>query len=285
MILTDLSAYAYELHNTRLFIFPGPKGWNPTKVGVRMGEDVVHKRLTCQGGFWAACLWATLGPFSQVPCLIASPVERLYWEGSQDVWTSSNFHDQELATAVSSLPGYLFITYYFLTFLKTSFLMQTIFKGFIELVTLFFFFFFFSNFWIFGHEACEILALWPGTQPTTPALEGEVLTTRLLGKSQAIHLATDFSNKMPLQGRSLPEEDGWEEEARVVGSYCKWFEEEMKTEEVLSERTGCTWAAAVNRGKFSLFDEASWLSWSHWVKPLHWRERAVLSKGNRVYWA
>ena len=69
---------------------------------------------------------------------------------------------------------------------------------------------------------------------------------------------------MPLQGRSLPEEDGWEEGERVVGSYCKGFEEEMKREEVLSKRTGCTWAAAaVNRGKFSLFDAASWISWSH----------------------
>ena len=55
-----------------------------------------------------------------------------------------------------------------------------------------------------------------------------------------IHLATDFSNKMPLQGRSLPEEDVWEEGERVVRSCCKGFEEEMKTEEVLSERTGHT---------------------------------------------
>ena len=60
--------------------------------------------------------------------------------------------------------------------------MQTIFKGFIELVTvLLLLFFFFPKFWIFGHEACEILALWPGTQPTTSALEGEVLTTDCWG--------------------------------------------------------------------------------------------------------
>ena len=32
-------------------------------------------------------------------------------------------------------------------------------------------------FWIFGHEACGILALWPEIKPAPSALEGEVLTT------------------------------------------------------------------------------------------------------------
>ena len=31
-------------------------------------------------------------------------------------------------------------------------------------------------FWFFGYEACGILALWPGIEPTPPAFEGEVLT-------------------------------------------------------------------------------------------------------------
>ena len=35
----------------------------------------------------------------------------------------------------------------------------------------------------FGLEACEILSLWPGIEPTPPELEGEVLTTRLPEKS------------------------------------------------------------------------------------------------------
>ena len=39
-------------------------------------------------------------------------------------------------------------------------------------------------FWFFGHEACGILAPRPGIEPTPPALEGEVLTTGPLGKSQ-----------------------------------------------------------------------------------------------------
>ena len=38
-------------------------------------------------------------------------------------------------------------------------------------------------FWFFGREACGILAPWPGTEPTLPALEGKVLTTGPPGKS------------------------------------------------------------------------------------------------------
>ena len=38
-------------------------------------------------------------------------------------------------------------------------------------------------FWIFGPEACGILAPQPGIEPAPPALEGKVLTTGLPGKS------------------------------------------------------------------------------------------------------
>ena len=38
-------------------------------------------------------------------------------------------------------------------------------------------------FWVFGCEACGILAPRPGIKPTPPELEGEVLTTGLPGKS------------------------------------------------------------------------------------------------------
>ena len=38
-------------------------------------------------------------------------------------------------------------------------------------------------FWFFGREACGILAPQPAIEPTPPALEGEVLTTGLPGKS------------------------------------------------------------------------------------------------------
>ena len=39
-------------------------------------------------------------------------------------------------------------------------------------------------FFFFGHKAPGILAPGPGIEPATPALEGEVLTTGLPGKSQ-----------------------------------------------------------------------------------------------------
>ena len=58
--------------------------------------------------------------------------------------------------------------------------MWTIFKVFIEFVTMLFLFYF-----LFWEEpkACGILALPPGIKPTPPASEGKVLTTGLPGKS------------------------------------------------------------------------------------------------------
>ena len=37
--------------------------------------------------------------------------------------------------------------------------------------------------WLFGQEICGILAPQPGIEPAPPALEGEILTTVLPGKS------------------------------------------------------------------------------------------------------
>ena len=48
-------------------------------------------------------------------------------------------------------------------------------------------------FWVFGREACEILALWPGIKPAHPVLEGEVLTTGPTGKSQEFFISDIFS--------------------------------------------------------------------------------------------
>ena len=42
-------------------------------------------------------------------------------------------------------------------------------------------------FWFFGHKACGTLVL-PRESPTLPALEGEVLTPGLPGKSLALIL-------------------------------------------------------------------------------------------------
>ena len=48
-------------------------------------------------------------------------------------------------------------------------------------------------FWCFGREACGTLAAWPGIKPTLPALEDEVLTTGLPGKSPASAFWKAFS--------------------------------------------------------------------------------------------
>ena len=56
--------------------------------------------------------------------------------------------------------------------------MWTIFKVFIEFVTILLLFYVL----VFGCEACGILAPQPGIKPAPRALEGEVLTTGLPGK-------------------------------------------------------------------------------------------------------
>ena len=56
--------------------------------------------------------------------------------------------------------------------------MWTIFKVFIEFVTILL-----VLFWFFGHEACGIIAPRPGIEPAPSALEGEVLITGPPGKS------------------------------------------------------------------------------------------------------
>ena len=48
-------------------------------------------------------------------------------------------------------------------------------------------------FWFFGHEACGILAPRPGIEPVPSALEGEVLTTGLPGKSRMHFNTCKFS--------------------------------------------------------------------------------------------
>ena len=60
--------------------------------------------------------------------------------------------------------------------------MWAILKVFIDFVTILCLFVF-CLFFFFGHKAHEILAPGPGIEPTSPALEDEVLTTRLPGKS------------------------------------------------------------------------------------------------------
>ena len=47
-------------------------------------------------------------------------------------------------------------------------------------------------FWFIGHDACEILIPLPGTEPTCPALEGEVSTTGPPGKSPEPLILNDY---------------------------------------------------------------------------------------------
>ena len=63
------------------------------------------------------------------------------------------------------------------------FLMWTISKTFIEFVTILLLFYLFGS---FGHEAYGISAPCQGTEPTSPTLEGKVLTTGPPGKSQEL---------------------------------------------------------------------------------------------------
>ena len=49
-------------------------------------------------------------------------------------------------------------------------------------------------FCFFGWEACGILAPQPGIEPAPPALEGEVLTTGLPGKSPKLFYLFIFIN-------------------------------------------------------------------------------------------
>ena len=73
------------------------------------------------------------------------------------------------------------------------FLIWTIFKVFIEFVTVLLLFS--LMFWFFGHEACGILVPPPGIKPAPPALE-EVLTTGPQGSPYGLFL----NEKNKLQG-------------------------------------------------------------------------------------
>ena len=66
-----------------------------------------------------------------------------------------------------------------LGFSSFSFLIWTIFKVFVQDVTILLL----LLFWFFGLEICGILAPKLEIQPTLPALKGKLLTTRPLGKS------------------------------------------------------------------------------------------------------
>ena len=70
--------------------------------------------------------------------------------------------------------------------------MRTIFKIFIEVITILILLFFMS--WSFGHEACGILACRPRIESSPPALEGEVLTSGPPEKSPEMEVLISYFN-------------------------------------------------------------------------------------------
>ena len=55
-------------------------------------------------------------------------------------------------------------------------------------------------FWLFGLEACGILAPWIAIKPIPPALEGEVLTTEPPGKSLWCHVSVSLNLCLVIMG-------------------------------------------------------------------------------------
>ena len=99
--------------------------------------------------------------------------------GSQRIghnWVTKHIH-------IPSLEKCLFRSFAHFIIFKDFFKMWTIFKVFYWICYSIASVFSFFTFWFFGHEAFGILGPWPVIEPTSPALEGEVLTTGLLGKS------------------------------------------------------------------------------------------------------
>ena len=74
--------------------------------------------------------------------------------------------------------------------------MWTIFKVFIEFVTILLLFYILA----FWPQSMWDLSSQPGIEPTPPALEGGILTTGLPGKSQETHFKYKDSDKLKVRG-------------------------------------------------------------------------------------
>ena len=73
---------------------------------------------------------------------------------------------------------------FFFFLIKKNFYTWTVFKLFIEFVTILLLFYV----WCFGPDACGVLAPWPGIEPSPPALQGKVLTTGLPENTQGLFI-------------------------------------------------------------------------------------------------
>ena len=119
----------------------------------------------------AGCCLCRLGPVQQrvVPlCLlkafVLSPFLIMFSTYSSDKETE--FHLSSTRVSDPKICWHLIEGFLF-------FSMWTIFTAFIEFVTVLFLCF--MLFWCFGHEACGILAPWPGIEPALSASEGKIL--------------------------------------------------------------------------------------------------------------
>ena len=76
--------------------------------------------------------------------------------------------------------------------------------------------------WVFGFQACEILASRPEIKPTPPALEGEVLTTGPPGTSPGCVLLISDAQVFSCHRKEKPDSGGEGEEttgARIASLY------------------------------------------------------------------
>ena len=110
-------------------------------------------------------------------------------------------------------------------FLKI-FLMWTISKSLLNLLQYCFCF----MFCFFGHEACGILAPWPGIERTLPALEGEVLINGLPGKSQSTNSLILF----PLRGAAPWPQPHERSRTRTTQLSCSQIPEPQKLYEIIN---------------------------------------------------
>ena len=105
------------------------------------------------------------------------------WENQRENFLSAPHTDYAASSVLCFIQPLCNTLYYLFSLKKNFFLVWTIFKAFIEFLTILLLFVMFA---FFGLKARGILAFWPGIEPSLLALEGEVLTTGQPVKSQFI---------------------------------------------------------------------------------------------------
>ena len=127
-------------------------------------------------------------------CSLEFYLEQLWFillRSNSHVWNLRNSYNYNLSWFLNLNIGWNKL--HIILFLDFFFLMWTIFKVFIEFITILLLVYalvlslwlsLFLMLWFFGCNACWLLAPWPGIELAPPALGGEVLTTGPPGKFQ-----------------------------------------------------------------------------------------------------